>query len=235
MRVAVEDGEARRRRRDLVRMRGEVAAWFESAVRTYRNRVARVTGAALVLAVALAGSTAFAQGTFRGDAKRGAVKAEACTACHGTPTRPPTPDTPSLVAQRPEYLVLQMFLFREGLRDVPQMSGVLKGMSDPDLNDMAAYFAAQTPLAIKGKIDSKLRARGAELAAKMGCGSCHLKDFSGQREVPRLSGQSEAYLAAAMKAYRDNKRVGTDTNMNGIMSGAADGDIQALAHYLAQL
>ena len=139
-----------------------------------------------------------------------------------------------LAAQPPEYLVLQMFLFREGLRDVPQMSGVLKGMTDPDLNDVAAHFAAQPPRTVKSKADEKLRARGAELAGRMGCGSCHLKDFSGQREVPRLAGQSEDYLAASMKAYRDNKRIGSDTNMNGIMSRVIDGDIQALAHYFAR-
>ena len=189
---------------------------------------------ALVLLAAFATGIAFAQGTFRGDARRGAVKAEACTACHGTAARAPTPGAPSLAAQPPEYLVLQMFLFREGLRDVPQMSGVLKGMTDPDLNDMAAHFSAQPPRAVKSKADEKLRARGAELAGSMGCGSCHLKDFSGQREVPRLAGQAEDYLAASMKAYRDNKRVGSDTNMNGIMSRVNDGDIQALAHYFVR-
>jgi cytochrome c553 len=36
-----------------------------------------------------------------------------------------------------------------------------------------------------------------------------------------------------MKAYRDNKRVGTDTSMNGILYQVPDSDIQALAHYLA--
>jgi cytochrome c553 len=36
-----------------------------------------------------------------------------------------------------------------------------------------------------------------------------------------------------MKAYRDNKRTGADTNMNGILYKVPDGDIDALAHYLA--
>jgi cytochrome c553 len=67
----------------------------------------------------------------------------------------------------------------------------------------------------------------------MACGSCHLGDYSGQRQVPRLAGQREDYLVASMKAYRDNKRVGTDTSMNGILYQVPDSDIQALAHYLA--
>jgi cytochrome c553 len=36
-----------------------------------------------------------------------------------------------------------------------------------------------------------------------------------------------------MKAYRDNQRTGADTSMNGILYRLPDGDIQALAHYLA--
>ena len=68
----------------------------------------------------------------------------------------------------------------------------------------------------------------------MGCGSCHRADYSGQNQVPRLAGQREDYLADALKAYRDNKRVGTDTNMNGIVGHMGAEDMRALAHYLAQ-
>jgi len=67
----------------------------------------------------------------------------------------------------------------------------------------------------------------------MGCGSCHLQDFRGQKQIPRISNQREDYLAATMKAYRDNKRTGADTSMNGILYKMADGDIEALAHFLA--
>jgi cytochrome c553 len=34
-------------------------------------------------------------------------------------------------------------------------------------------------------------------------------------------------------AYRDGRRSGTDTSMNGVMYQATDQDIRALAHYLA--
>ena len=67
----------------------------------------------------------------------------------------------------------------------------------------------------------------------MGCGGCHLADFSGQKQVPRIANQREDYLAATMKAYRDNKRAGPDTSMNGILYRVPDGDIDALAHFLA--
>jgi cytochrome c553 len=188
---------------------------------------------AIGLSFAAAALGAGAQTAFKGNAAKGAAKAQPCLACHGAKGQPPAAGSPTLNGQPPEYLVLQMFLFREGLRDVPQMAGVLKGVTDPELNDMAAYFAAQQPVTKKSKPDAKLRARGAELASGMGCSSCHMGDFSGQREVPRLAGQAEDYLVSSMQAYRDNKRVGTDTNMNGIMAGVKDPDIRALAHFFA--
>jgi cytochrome c553 len=190
---------------------------------------------AVLLLAALLASYASAQTPFKGDAAKGSAKAQPCLACHGAKGQPPAAGAPSLNGQPPEYLVLQMFLFREGLRDVPQMRGVLDGVKDPELNDMAAYFSALKPMTKKSKPDPKLRARGSELASGMGCGSCHMSGFTGQREVPRLAGQAEDYLVASMQAYRDNKRIGTDTNMNGIMSGVKDPDIRALAHFFAQL
>jgi cytochrome c553 len=67
----------------------------------------------------------------------------------------------------------------------------------------------------------------------MGCGSCHLPDYRGQKHVPRLSNQREDYLVSTLLAYRDNRRTGTDTSMNGMMYQVTDGEIRALAHYLA--
>jgi cytochrome c553 len=183
------------------------------------------------VAIALAAGTAYAQS--KADPARGAAKAAACSACHGTPDRPPLAGMPTLAGQQEQFLVLQMFLMREGLRDVPQMTGTLKDFSDRDLDDVAAYFARQKLPRLESEVNPKLRSTGAALAKGMACGSCHLGDYRGQRQVPRVAGQREDYLAATMKAYRDNKRVGTDTSMNGILYQVPDGDIQALAHYLA--
>lgn len=142
---------------------------------------------------------------------------------------------PSLAGQQEQFLVLQMFLMREGLRDVPLMAGTLKDFSDRDLNEVAAYFSRQKPARGDSGGNPKLRSSGAALANGMACGSCHLGDYTGQGQVPRLANQREDYLAATMKAYRDNKRIGTETSMNGILYQVPDGDIEALAHYLAHL
>ena len=191
----------------------------------------RIRRAVAFLGVVLAAGTALAQTS--ADPARGKAKAAVCEACHGSPARPPLAGTPPLAGQQEEFLALQMFLFREGLREAPQMAGMLNGFSDWDLVDVAAYFTRQPASRMSGKPDSQLHARGAALAKAMGCGSCHIQDYRGQKQVPRLTGLPEDYLTATMKAYRDNKRTGADTIMNGILYQVPDGDIQALAHFLA--
>jgi cytochrome c553 len=192
--------------------------------------VVRCAVAFLGLVCAAAG--ALAQSSV--DPARGKAKATACEACHGTQERPSLPMTPSLTGQQEDFISLQMFLFREGLREAPQMAGMLNGFSDYDLVDVAAYFGRQKPTRSNDtQPDPKLRARGAELSKSMGCGTCHMQDFRGQKQIPRLTNQREDYLAATMKAYRDNKRTGADTSMNGILYRVPDRDIEALAHFLA--
>lgn len=185
----------------------------------------------IFLGLACAAGVAMAQS--KGDPARGEALAKACVSCHGTQGRASLPLTPSLAGQQEEFTVLQMFLIREGLRDIPQMAGMLKDVTDPAFMDIAAYYARQAGERGGTKPDPARRARGAALSREMGCGSCHLKDYSGQRQVPRVANQREDYLAATLKAYRDNKRTGADTSMNGILHKVPDGDIEALAHYLA--
>lgn len=198
----------------------QVARWTESVRRVFF----------MLGLVTLCGS-AIAQS--KGDPARGAAKVAICAACHGPNGAAPLAGMPALAGQQYEFLELQMILLREGLRDVPVMNGMLKAFSDRDLIDIAAYYSAAKPAAGSGSRDAQRHALGATLSGAMGCGSCHMAGYTGQRQVPRLTNQREDYLVSALKAYRDNKRSGTDTSMNAVMYQATDADIAALAHYFA--
>jgi cytochrome c553 len=113
------------------------------------------------------------------------------------------------------------------------MAELFKGVTDRDFADIGAYFARQAPPRGASRRDPGLHARGAVIARSLGCGSCHLPDYRGQKHVPRIDNQPEDYLVAAMTAYRDNKRSGSDTSMNAALYRVPDGDLRALAHYLA--
>ncbi|HUL63286.1 MAG TPA: c-type cytochrome [Burkholderiaceae bacterium] len=180
--------------------------------------------------LALVCSAALAQG---GSPERAAKTIEICSACHGQDGNAAVSSTPSLAAQPETFLVSQMILFREGLRQVPQMASVFAKTSEQDLLDLAAYFSKQPLKPNPGVRDAALYDKGAALSKRGSCGGCHLADYRGREQIPRLAGQREDYLASTMIAYRDNKRSGTDTTMAGILYGISDPEIRALAHYLA--
>ncbi len=158
-----------------------------------------------------------------------------CGACHGLDGRSTMPDMPSLAGQQREFLAIQLILFREGLREVPAMREPARGLTDAQVEALAAFYAAlpSGPKEDRGPLDPALAARGAQLSAARNCNACHGADYAGRAHLPRISHQREDYLRHALEGYRDGTRVGMDTQMNGVMHGLSDGDIAAIAHHLA--
>ena len=171
-------------------------------------------------------------------ASRGAIlAAESCSNCHGSDGRSQQADTPSLAGQQPDFITLQMILFREGIRQLPVMNQFAQGLSDRDIEDLAAFFASLPagPSDDRRARDTALFERGRALSARMNCGVCHVQDYRGRNQVPRLTGQREEFLARTMAEYRDGQRIGADPQMNGAVFGTSNADLAALAHYLSQL
>lgn len=155
-------------------------------------------------------------------------------ACHGAQGNSADPNIPSLAGQPRLFIENQLVLIREGLRDVPAMKGLLDGVPDAEIVAMAGYFAAQKPVAAAGRpVDAAAVERGKALAARGLCGSCHLPDYSGRQQIPRLAGQHEAFLLASMKQFRDHPGPGRDTIMAASLYGFKDDELADLAHYLA--
>jgi cytochrome c553 len=166
-------------------------------------------------------------------AQTAAERVKLCAACHGEDGNSRGPNVPSLAGQPEFFLVNQLFLFREGVRKVPGMSELTKGLKDEDLVALAKHFTALEAKPSEEKVDPALVTRGAALAAPMRCASCHLPSLAGQEQMPRLAKQRIDYLIHAMKQFRDDARSGADTQMNNVLIGVSDDDIAALAHYAA--
>jgi cytochrome c553 len=161
---------------------------------------------------------------------------ETCTACHGAGGNSPTAVIPSIAGQPKLFIENQLVLIREQLRPSPSMLPIVKGMKDAEISRLAEHFSRLPAKSMEGgKPDPELLQRGRQRATALRCGVCHLSDFKGQNQVPRLAAQREAYLAAEMRAYRDGKRQGGDTIMAAALYGVPDPDIAALAHFLSRL
>jgi cytochrome c553 len=165
----------------------------------------------------------------------GASAQEACIACHGPGGNSVNPEVPSIAGQPKLFIENQLVLMREELRPAPQMQPIVKGMKDAEIARLAEHFSKLPAKSMESApADPKLVKHGMERARALRCGVCHVSDFSGQNQVPRLAGQRERYLDAEMRAYRDNKRKGGDTIMAAALYGVSDADIRALAHFLSR-
>lgn len=187
---------------------------------------------AMVVANALAAGAAGAA-----DPQAGRAKAEACAACHGPGGISVKEATPSLAGQPEPYLQWQLVFFRAEVRKNEPMAALVANMSDEDIRDLAAYYAAQPPAPPPGEADDRpaLTEAGARIAAQNRCGNCHAADYAGQQSAARLAHQREDYLLKALRDYKAGKRTGGGVAaMPGAVAGLSDEDLQALAHFLAR-
>ncbi len=161
-------------------------------------------------------------------------KLAACEACHGPAGNAQIAQIPSLAGQPKMFIEHQLVLMREGLRDVPAMREVMAGITDAQIVALANHYAALPSMPAAGPVDAHRYRAGEETARLALCGSCHLADYAGQHQVPRLAGQNEEYLLQAMKDFRDKPGPGRDTIMAATLRGLSDADLANLAHYLAR-
>ncbi len=162
-----------------------------------------------------------------------AEKLQLCGTCHGEKGNSTMERTPSLAGQPELFLTNQLILFRERLRKSEAMEPFVKGMPNSEIVALAQHYSKLPAEPTPEPVDAGLAARGAELAKTMHCGSCHLPDLAGREQMPRLAGQRIDYMIDTLIAYREGKRYGVDTSMNGAMYGVSDQDVRALAHFAA--
>jgi cytochrome c553 len=162
-----------------------------------------------------------------------AAQLAVCVACHGPQGNSQVPTTPSLAGQPQVFLENKLVLIREGLREIPQMKGLLDGIKDTEIVALANYFSAQTRTAVNSPVNTATYQRGQATSSRMLCGSCHLPDYAGRQQIPRLAGQQEAFLLNAMKQFRDNPGPGRDTIMSASVLGLQDNELADLAHFLS--
>lgn len=77
-----------------------------------------------------------------GDAAAGKGKVDTCNGCHGMNGKSMNPNYPNLAGQKDAYLVKAIKAYRDGSRKDPMMNSMVTGLSDADIDDIAAFYAS---------------------------------------------------------------------------------------------
>ena len=160
---------------------------------------------------------------------------QTCAACHGPQGNSGNPAMPSLAGQPAQFIATALFLFRQGNRKDPQMTPVAAGLTNAEMNELAAYFSKQKPAAPPHKTSPENAAAGKRLAEKHNCVQCHGPTLTGLQHIPRLAGQQFEYLRTQLRGFKSQTRADIDGNMTSAAQPLSDRDIETLADYLSGL
>ncbi len=179
-----------------------------------------------------------------GDAEAGKAKSATCAACHGADGNSLAPTFPKIAGQGERYLIKQIKDIRDGARTVPEMAPFVAGLSDTDVEDLAAYFAAQTPTGGGAKeelveLGQRIYRGGIADKGVPACLACHGPDGKGldTAKFPRLAGQHDVYTVKQLTNFSMNLRTndGDSRMMRDIAYRLHATEIEAVASYIQGL
>jgi cytochrome c553 len=159
----------------------------------------------------------------RGDAAAGAPATAMCGGCHGAYGVSADSATPSLAGQDFNYLVKSIKSYKTTRKNWG-MQRYVAGLSEKDIDNVAAFYATQAPQAA-----DQVPGSTQELAEK--CNRCHDQIDNPAIVAPKMRGQDKDYLVMALRAYRDGKR--ESTTMHKMSFPYSNAVIESLASWYA--
>jgi cytochrome c553 len=178
-----------------------------------------------------------------GDAAAGKAKAGMCAGCHGPAGVSPQGMWPNLAGQGATYLARQLRAFKGGKeRNNALMAPMVAGLTDADIDNLAAYFAslpAGTNVADGDIAVGKKLFRGGDAARSVpACMSCHGPAGKGMPSAgyPAVSGQHAAYTYAQLQGFSAGERTTAPSAiMKDIATRLTDEEMRSVAQYMAGL
>lgn len=199
------------------------------------RRVQTLAGALLALGLALTPAAAADRLTTPPGAAPVPEKAQVCLACHGEKGVPIDASIPIISGQMEGYLYLQLRDMKAGVRKVEPMEPILADLTRDDLAQLAAYFSGLPwPDIGQPRAPKDVTQRALTANESVGCTGCHLDRYQGYSAVPRLAGQSSAYLAKTIADFRSRTRA-NNPGMSDLMNATSQPDLDALAQFLGGL
>ncbi len=178
-----------------------------------------------------------------GDIEAGKASAAVCAACHGQNGISSNPMWPKLAGQHAYYIEKELHDFRSKKRNDPTMAPMVAGLTDVDIENLAAYFASvpstvEAASADKIKLGEKIYRAGKVDNGLPACIACHGPNGAGSAPArfPRIGGQHAAYLSKALKDFKAETRNNDHQAMMRDIAGRMNNkEIEAVSSYISGL
>ncbi len=170
------------------------------------------------------------------------IAMQVCSNCHGAQGISTSPNFPNLAAQSEIYTKDQLKAFKSHGRSDPAgfeyMWGLSAHLTDEQINDLAAYYAAQKPPAGRS-IDANLAKEGQSIFENgiasnntPACSACHGTKGEGMQQFPRLAGQHGDYIVKQLIVFQRTDDRPEGPVMKTIAHGLTGKNIESVAAYL---
>ncbi len=210
-------------------------------MKSVASAFANVVASLLLSASAAVGAAEATKPATKPDLVKGEAIAAICVSCHTSDGSRGSPTYPILQGQHPEYLAKQLTEFKSGKRANAIMSGLAAALSEDDMKNVAAFYAAKQAKAgfAKSKdtvaLGEKIYRGGIADRSIPACAGCHSPSGAGiPAQYPRLAGQHADYTEAQLIAFRGGVR-NNSVPMTGVAAKLNDREIKAVADYIAGL
>lgn len=199
-----------------------------------------------------------------GKINAGKEKSVSCAGCHGETGNSSAPAFPKLAEQHASYLMKQLRAFKEGSRKDPMMSSMALALSEEDMADIGAFYAAQKishnampvlPEEDEDQLESKeagktlsvpeLIAKGSDLYRNgdlvrevSACIACHGPFGEGNKPAafPALRSQHADYLIKSLTDFKSGARSNNPENMmHMIAKKMTDEEIRAVSYHISMM
>ncbi len=167
----------------------------------------------------------------------------ACVSCHGAQGAGNGPaGFPRLSSLRAGYIAKQLHDFQSGRRENAVMKPFASALSEAEIADVAAYYAAQHAAAAAAA--EAPPAEGEHLALRgdwdhdiPACVSCHGPGGKGVgTSFPALAGQHASYISSQIAAWQNGTRHNDPNDLMKSVAGRLREDqVDAVAAYFASL
>lgn len=163
------------------------------------------------------------------------MKSVKCKKCHMENGISEDTDDPNIAGMSATYIFKQLKDYKDDTRSEKGMAKAVRKLTDQDMSDLSAYYAAQpiAPAAHATETVPRLVHYGDPKRMVRACNSCHGQNGEGgMYDMPTLNGQRKGYFVATMEEFQEDDRTNDIYwRMRDIAKELTEEEIELLANY----